>query len=700
MRVVVVLLFSLLCFNLQAQSEGNYEKYPVFPECETVGIDSLPNCFTQQVQQLFKTKFQLPQIVTHDGYEGEMNILFEVTEEGEFKVIYTKAAYAQLKQETEKVFNSFPKIQPATFDGNNVYSQFSLHVAIPSMHWISGREAQTSTSKKKKKHKDLSAIERASQQYDSIVNIPFKGDEKFTSGLQIPLSHQNYSRFDKNVNVVGTNFHTAAKPYYYADVNENYDFEVETKPLLKNKTSWLGRKFWNEHMFMVKGKQYWFTADIVADLQLGKDLQSDISHTYNNTRAVNVQGGLGKKINFYATVFESQGRFADYVNSYAESIKPDGGNPAIIPGRGIAKAFRSDSYDYPLAEGYVSYRASKMFNAQFGHGKNFIGDGYRSLLVSDVASPYPYLKLNTSFWKIKYTNTWMWLKDVRPGATVDGAFGTKYMATHYLSWNATKKLNIGFFESVLWADTNNRGFDINYLNPVIFYRAIEFSTGSRAGNALIGLTGKYKINSDINVYSQLIIDEFSSKDIFGSSNSWKNKLGYQLGVKYYDAFKVKDLMLQVEYNQVRPYTYSHDELLLNYGHNNQSMAHLWGANFREVIGIARYRYGRWFGTAKLVYGQRGLDTGDGVSYGGDVFVDNDLRPSDTNINLLQGNKTDVLIGDLRLGYLVNPATNLKIFANVTQRNFSPATSPAGFREGTTWINLGFRTDLFNWYFDF
>ena len=700
MRVVVVLLFSFLCFNLQAQSESNYEKYPVFPECQTVGIDSLPNCFTKQVQQLFKSKFQLPEIVTQDGYEGEMNILFEVTQEGAFKVIYTKAAYAELKQEVKRVFENLPKIQPATFDGNNVYSQFSLHVAIPSMYWISGRDAQQTTSKKKKNNKNISAIERASQQYDSIVNIPFKGDEKFTSGLQIPFSHQNYYNFDKNVNVVGTNFHTAAKPYYYADVNENYDFEVETKPLLKNKKSWFGRKFWNEHMIMIKGKQYWFTADIVADLQLGKDLESDKSHTYNNTRAVNVQGGLGKKVNFYATLFESQGRFADYVNTYAESIKPDGGNPAIIPGRGIAKAFRSDSYDYPLAEGYVSYRASKMFNAQFGHGKNFIGDGYRSLLVSDVASPYPYLKLNTSFWKIKYTNTWMWLKDVRPGATVDGAFGTKYMATHYLSWNATKKLNIGFFESVLWADTNNRGFDINYLNPVIFYRAIEFSTGSRAGNALIGLTGKYKVNDKINVYSQLIIDEFSSKDIFGSSNSWKNKLGYQLGVKYYDAFKVKDLMLQVEYNQVRPYTYSHDELLLNYGHNNQSMAHLWGANFREFIGIARYKRGRWYGTAKLVYGQRGLDTGDGVSYGGDVFVDNDLRPSDNNISLLQGNKTNVLIGDLRLGYLVNPATNLRIFANVTQRNFSPATSPAGFREGTTWVNLGFRTDLFNWYFDF
>ena len=49
---------------------------------------------------------------------------------------------------------------------------------------------------------------------------------------------------------------------------------------------------------------------------------------HNNTRAFSVQGGLGEKISFSATVFESQGRFADYVNAYAESIKPDGGNPA------------------------------------------------------------------------------------------------------------------------------------------------------------------------------------------------------------------------------------------------------------------------------------------------------------------------------------------------------------------------------------
>jgi hypothetical protein len=71
---------------------------------------------------------------------------------------------------------------------------------------------------------------------------------------------------------------------------------------------------------------------------LGKILQSDYDFTYNNTRGAVFQGGLGKNLNFYTVVFESQGRFADYYNQYAESIAPYmGSGVAIIPGRGIAK---------------------------------------------------------------------------------------------------------------------------------------------------------------------------------------------------------------------------------------------------------------------------------------------------------------------------------------------------------------------------
>ncbi len=342
----------------------------------------------------------------------------------------------------------------------------------------------------------------------------------------------------------------------------------------------------------------------------------------------------------------------------------------MVPGRGIAKEGANGDLDYPVAEGYISYTPSKYFNIQLGHGKQFIGDGYRSLLLSDNASYFPYLKLNTTFWKFKYTNTWTSLRDVRPEVTADGAFRTKFMSNHYLSWNLSKKLNVGLFESVIWEDENGRGFDFNFLNPVIFYRAIEFSTGSRGGNALIGLTGKYKVNDRVNVYGQVVIDEFSASDVIGGNQSYKNKQGFQIGAKYYDAFGVKNLTLQGEYNQVRPYVYSNNEIQLNYGHANQSLAHQWGANFKELIGIARYERERWYGTAKLIVGARGVEIGDinEVYYGGSIYGNDENRPSDDGIAFFQGNKVNSLYADLELGYLINPATNLKVYANPIYRS--------------------------------
>jgi hypothetical protein len=303
----------------------------------------------------------------------------------------------------------------------------------------------------------------------------------------------------------------------------------------------------------------------------------------------------------------------------------------------------------------------------------------------------------------------MWLKDVRNEATVDGTYATKYMASHYLSYNVSKRLNIGLYENVVWANTNDRGFDVNFVNPIIFYRAVEFSSSSKAGNAQLGFTSKYKWNNQINFYGQFIIDEFSIGDVQKGNQSWRNKFGYQVGVKYYDAFKVKNLLLQLEYNQIRPYVYSHSNPLTNYGHNNQSMGHMWGGNFRELIGIARYFKGRYFGDAKLIYGQRGLDYSSApgsLNYGGNIYLDyddpiNSPRPFDSGVSVAQGNKVNVLIADLQVGYAVNPSSNLKVFGGLIYRNFDPmAETVAAVKSNTTWFSVGIRSDLFNWYFDY
>lgn len=701
MKYIGSLLLLLICISAYSQEDlSNFETYPEFTSCENSSFELQESCFKNSLRAKILSEFVLPEIVSEENYAGEIMVLFEVTQEGEFKVLYTEAVYSELKEEIKRVFAELPTIKPATYNSEPTYVQFRMPLRIPldqNLRTSSVSSSGVATSLENSKE------EKSLDTYSKIKSKPFKS-EVSSSNLFVPLSHERYNRFDAAMNAVGNNAHTASKPFLYSEVAVNYDIEAETEVMLKDKKSWFGRKLWNEHLVTFQGDNYWFTGDVVLDLQVGKDFQSDLDYTYNNTRGAIFQGGLGKNFNFYTVVYESQGRFADYFNRYAESIAPYSGGPATIPGRGVAKEFMDDGYDYPVAEGYISYKPSEFFSIQFGQGDNFIGDGYRSLLMSDGASPYPYLKLNTSFWKLKYSNTWMALRDVREEVSGEGSYRVKYMANHYLSLNLTKRLNIGLFESVIWQNDNGRGFDVAYLNPVIFYRSIEFSTGQNGGNAIIGLTGKYKFSNNINAYGQWVIDEFSTSEIFGGQQSWKNKLGYQLGIKYFDAFNVPNLYLQAEYNQVRPYTYSHNSIVLNYGHNNQSLAHQWGSNFREFIAIARYRKDRIYGSAKVIIGKRGFDfnnTLEPVAYGGDIYTSEKQRPYEYGVKIGQGNTTISVYSELEGGYIINPVTNLKIFGSVIYRDFDPSQDTSTtFNNNTVWLNFGVRTDIFNWYFDY
>ena len=699
MRKYISVLFFLVSFSIQSQVI--LETVPVFPECENEKTENLENCFYSSLETFVYKNFKVPNDVIEKEYKGYVISVFEVDTTGVFKVLYINAVSNDLKQEAQRVFDALPKIKPAGYSGRPTYAKFTLKIAIPLEEPLI-KESEESKQKTDKTNstiidnsKELTEFDAVEKSYKKFENSNFKSD------LNIPFSHLNYYAFEALLNQVGSNNHTATKPYSYNEVAKYYDFEAVQKSLQKQKESWVGRKLWNENLVAIQGEGYWFSLNPILDLRIGKDTKSELANTFINTRGVIIQGGIGKQITFTSSIYESQGRFADYYNAYAISLKPSGGNPAIVPGIGIAKQFKEDAFDFPLAEANLKFKPSEFIDLQLGYGRNFIGDGYRSILQSDATSPYPYFKINTTFWKIKYTNTYMWLKDVRPEATLEGTYSTKYMASHYLSYNVSKRLNIGLFENVVWANTNNRGFDVNFVNPIIFYRAVEFSSSSKSGNAVLGATAKYKWNNQINFYSQFLLDEFAIGDVKSNNKSWRNKFGYQIGAKYYDAFSVKNLMLQIEYSHVRPYVYSHSNPLTNYAHNNQSMGHAWGGNFRELVVIARYFKGRYFGEAKLIYGQRGLDF-DTSNYGGNIYLNYDEnRPYDTGVSVAQGNKTNVVIGNVQLGYLVNPSANLKVFGNLLFRNFDPQMETVTtVKSNTTWFSIGLRSDLFNWYFDY
>jgi len=696
---LTILLLLLSSAYLKAQNAQEREQFPVFQNCEGKQLKELETCFYNQLQDFVYDNFKVPQDNEAQNSTGNIIVLFEVNQEGVFKVQYVDAFDNDLKEEAIRVFKMLPKVKPATYNGIPSYAKYTIKIAIPLQRpdeIVLEKKVEKTNSLDRDRSKELTEL-------DSIVYKKFDNPQ-LKSTLNIPLSHSYYAQFDRAMNQVGANNHTASKPFTYAEVNKYYDLNEANRRIMKNKEGWWGRKLWNESLVQIQGEDYWFTMNPIFDLRVGKSDPSESNYTYQNTRGLQIQGAIGEQLSFTTTIYESQGRFADYYNRYAESIKPSGGNPAIVPGVGIAKRFNDDAYDFPMAEANLTYTPSRFINLQLGYGKNFLGEGYRSLLQGDGTSPYPYLKINTTFWKIKYTNTYMWLKDVRRDATLDNTYSTKFMANHYLSWNATNRLNIGFFESVVWSNSNDRGFDASFVNPIIFYRSVEFGSSSKSGNALLGITSKYKWSNQVQFYGQFLLDEFSLGDMKSGEKSWKNKFGYQLGAKYFDAFKIDNLLLQLEYNHVRPYVYAHSDPLTNYGHNNQSMGHQWGGNFQEFIAIARYFKGRWFADAKLTYGKRGLDfDNDDIdnNYGSNIYKDYDNRPFDKGVTVGQGNKAIIMIADLQGGYLINPATNLKLFGSLIYRNFDPTMNNAiDFKENTTWFSVGIRADISNWYYDY
>ena len=191
-------------------------------------------------------------------------------------------------------------------------------------------------------------------------------------------------------------------------------------------------------------------------------------------------------------------------------------------------------------------------------------------------------------------------------------------------------------------------------------------------------------------YGQLVADNFPQS---GDMHSFYNRTGYQAGVKYYNKYGE----FQLEYNQVRPYTYSSTDSLQSYTHYDQSLADPLGANFKEFIGIINLRYHHFSIHLQGNYAMEGLDTAKS-NYGNNIFLpDSKATLTSTNVTILQGIKSTLMYMDVHISYLMNPKTNMNITLGVSRRTLTNSV----FKEpNMTLIYLGFRTSIENMYTDF
>jgi len=503
-----------------------------------------------------------------------------------------------------------------------------------------------------------------------------------------PYDFNTYSRIDDTLYSTHYKIHTSLKPYLMQDSLVQKALDTLQSPRFKgNMNNFLIRKLYNEHLVEFGKGDYSFYLDFYPDFTLGKEFP--IGRTlFTNSRGFQLGGKIGKQVYFQTNYFTDQAKFPIYLTQFIQSHN-------IVPGQGYIKPYGKDGFDYANAEGFISYTPSKYFTFQLGNGKNFIGDGYRSLILSDNSFSYPYFKIITTVGPFRYLNMWTQMTDIHDIPFNDSiAYPKKFGIFQYLDWTIGHHITLGFFQNIMMEP---RGTEMNYWNPLIFLIPVQFSIGS-PDKATLGFTGNYKFLNHYDLYGQLIINEFTISKVFGDPGYWANKQAFQLGIKAFDFLGIPHLNILLEHNQVRPFTYSAGSILKNYAHYNQALGDPFGANFKETLGIFQYSIGRFSFREEILYCFYGEEdpSNPNISYGHDLYKPYTERASNEGYFIGAGIPTHLWFNDLKASYTLNYKNNLRLEMGLTNRSLSSSNT----NNSTSILTLGIKGSFRNFYYDF
>lgn len=463
-------------------------------------------------------------------------------------------------------------------------------------------------------------------------------------------------------------FHTSVKPYVNADVYAT-KIQVDSAHIIRDLlVDRLSARYCNSMIFtrprpqdislggFIPSDNFAFGIKPIYDISAGYDLKGS-QPLLTTAGGIRIGGDYKQKIGFDLRLAAGTTTLTNYQDSLASYW-------GFVPGWGD-RAYMLDStkYGFQHLSGNIIWRPTPVFNLQVGRDKHFWGDGHRSLFLGDQGPAFPYVKMQTTIWKLQYTSLFAWMEHGSSIADSSVIGRGKFASFHYLSFNAAKWLNISIFEAVVWQGTDpnrQRGFDPNYLNPLVFFRPVEYSLGS-SDNSMLGIAGKIRFNRNNVLYAQIILDEFYLKEIKAWKDGWwANKQGAQVGYKCYNFGMVENLFMQMELNIVRPYTYSHGSPQQSYSNGPLPLAHPMGANFAEFIGILSYHIKGLTLTGQVTGIRYGADVNDTMNYGQNVFQSYITRENEYGNKVFQGCPTNVFLAKLNAAYVFNTKFPLRL----------------------------------------
>lgn len=400
------------------------------------------------------------------------------------------------------------------------------------------------------------------------------------------------------------------------------------------------------NLISVREDDYGFEIDPLAYLAYGQAMQTDRDTQdgnvtiWQNTRGIRIGGHIGKHIFFETRLEENQRRDPQpvFFNDTA-------------PRLGRTK-FDNGIYDYFVATGVAGFR-SNFFEVRFGRDRNRWGFGKNSLILSNFAPVYDQLQIRTTVWRFQYINLFTGFSTPTPDSI--RFTPRRYGAFHRLEIALPGRLRAELFESIMFASSDttgfrDSGFDITYLNPVIFLRAVESDRGSN-DNALLGAGLSWIALPGLYLYGQLLIDELRLSEI--GNQWWANKWGWLAGFHLSDML-IDNLSLRLEYARLRPYLYSHRTPSAAYIHYADFLGHPAGPNARDVSAFMEYQpIERLHVALALAYTQRGRNP-DGENFGADPSITSNTRADSRGVVLLQGVRQDEILFEGRTGYELLP----------------------------------------------
>lgn len=438
-------------------------------------------------------------------------------------------------------------------------------------------------------------------------------------------------------------------------------------------------KLLKDHLISIEEGDFKLYLDPLGHGAIMRDFMDTTSYrdTVNmirNTRGVMVQGSVTEKLRFFSCFHENQAYFPTYLKNIADSL-------GVIPGYGRHKPYGVVGFDYGVSNSWVSWKPLSWMDITLGNGKNFIGHGYRSLLLSDAAFSYPYLRMNLWHSSQKWMYSWVQaglqsLERLPKGEVPESLFKRKALGYHYLSYCPVSWVEIGVFDAVIWQrwdSTGTQNLPLLAANPIPLINAgiLGFN---EVQNASVGVNLRLKFNDRFHAYGQFFADDPSA-----------GKTGWQAGVKFY-RLGLNGLNLNLEVNQIENGVYGSPYELQNSTHFNQALGHPAGAGLQEYIADLNFRLNRFIFEIRYFNQERSTDPLNLL-----IPFDEDDLPEATEYK-------DYLVNqaDFSIAYLFNPKSNLRLETSYTIRN----DKHDDYKLATAWWSVSLRTSIFNEYFDF